>query len=149
MSSAAGQVITEVAFCYDPLPMKSLWKAVTILTLVVFGAGAAPAIDIPGRCDRGCSFNIQIANVRPYVISVTWYSAGGASGSPVVSGTNKDVTAYMAAGTYTIHAKYLDGNGTQHDAAYYQCGNQIKFSFTNHGSNCAAYNEAFVLVTSN
>jgi hypothetical protein len=81
------------------------------------------------------------------VISITWNGSGGSSGSPVVSGMDKNVDAYMGPGTYTIHAKYLDAAGTAHDPAYLSCGMQIKFSFTSHGQNCDAYNEAFVLVS--
>jgi len=127
--------------------MKLLGKAAAIVTLLVLAPAISSATDVPGKCDKSCSFNIQILKVRPYVISITWNGAGGSSGSPVVSGMDKNVDAYMGPGTYIIHAKYLDGAGTQHDPANIQCGTQTKFSFTSHGQNCAAYNEAFVLVT--
>jgi hypothetical protein len=127
--------------------MKTVLKTAAVIVLLALVPGASFATDIHGKCNKSCSFNIKIFTVRPYVISVTWNGSGGASGSPVVSGMDKSVDAYMGPGTYTIHAKYLDAAGTEHDPAYLPCRTQIKFSFTNHGQNCVAYNEAFVLVT--
>jgi hypothetical protein len=127
--------------------MKTLLKTVVMIVLLVFLPAVSFATDVPGKCDKACSFNIQIFKVRPYEISITWNGSGGASGSPVVSGMDKNVDAYMGPGTYVIHAKYLDAAGTAHDPAYLRCGMQVKFSFTSHGQNCDAYNEAFVLVT--
>ena len=108
---------------------------------------SASATDIPGSCPRGCSFSVHVGGVRQYKILVSWNSAGGSSSGPIVSGMNVDKNFSMAAGSYTVHAQYLDGS-TYKDAAYLNCSPQIKLSFRTHPK-CEDYNEAWVTVTQN
>ncbi len=120
----------------------------TFLLGLICALQSSFATEIKGNCSRSCSFTVQIHHARQYVISITWSGAGGASGTPVVSGVDKDQSFYMAPGQYTIHANYFDGSGTAKDPAFLNCGgSQFKFAFTSHGQNCAAYDEASVLVT--
>jgi hypothetical protein len=102
--------------------MKALLKTVATIAFLVLAPSASFATDVPGKCVKSCSFNIQILKVRPYVISITWNGSGGASGSPVVRGMDQNVNAYMGPGTYTIHAEYLDAAGTAHNPEYLACG---------------------------
>jgi hypothetical protein len=127
--------------------MLILRKATLALAVVLCAPAMSYAADTPGYCEHTCTFNIQIAHARSYVISVTWTGSGGSSGTPVVSGMDKNESYSMGSGHYIIHAQYLDSAGTARNAAAIACGNQVKYSFTSHGPNCAAYDEAFVLVT--
>jgi hypothetical protein len=132
---------------YGALIMALARKLIAAFAILTCLPSACFATDTVGSCNTSCTFNIQIAHARSYVISVTWTGSGGSSGTPVVSGTDKNVSYAMGPGHYTIHAKYLDQDGTARDPAALQCGTQVKYSFTGHGQNCAAYNEAFVLIT--
>jgi hypothetical protein len=125
--------------------MKKLIRLLAIICALMLFPLGAHATDIKGTCQSSCSFHIHIANAHTYQISISWYGAGGGSGTPVVYGENKDESYSMAPGQYTIHAKYLDGSILK-DAAYMNCGSQFNLSFTNHGA-CKDYNEAWVSIT--
>lgn len=119
------------------------------MLMAVFSVAPITAGDVPGTCELGCTFLVQIGNINDYQMYISWTAFGSKGVSPTFTGKGTTHT-YSLSGrgySYTIHADYIDKDGiTTKSAAGAVCGNQVKFSYTGHGNRCPEYNEAAVTI---
>ena len=119
------------------------------LLMAVCSVVPIAAGDVPGNCDLGCTFLVQIGNINDYQIYISWTAFATKGVSPTFTGKGTTHT-YNLTGRgyqYVIHADYIDKDGiTTKSAAGATCGSQVKFSYTGHGNRCPEYNEAAVTI---
>lgn len=112
----------------------------------------APRADVPGTCDRGCGFIVQIGNIHDYQIYIDWQAFASKGFSDTFTGKNTTHNYAVSSGSkWVIHAKWVDKDPMNPiSAAGITCGDQVKFSYTGHAPNhCAEYNEAVVTIRRN
>ena len=115
--------------------------------ILLFLSAPALATDWTSTYAASQSITMTIGQPRNYSIVLVAQFGGSTTTYPAVSGPGTTKTIAVGPGKLTFHVKYFDDHGNLADPAYSLCpGPILRFSFTSHGTNCAAYTDASISI---